>query len=158
PDLVRERRCRWPSNATERLLQRLFELAKRALDLRGCAAAFLGRELAFAVERHGDAEQPLHHSVVNLACDVDPLPQLARPLALERRDAGRSGERCRLAQRPQQVVLTLAERRPALAIGKRNADPAAGCGERDADEGPAQERAEAFWHVVGRRRPDLDDL
>ena len=122
-DLGHERRLGRARGAAERALNRRAQIGQRLLHLGRAAQAGLGGQVALAVERHRDPEQPLDHALVDLAGQVDPLLELARPLALGGHHARHRGERRRLAERPQQVPLGIVQRRLRQQRGRRRSPP-----------------------------------
>jgi hypothetical protein len=90
------------------------------------ACVSLAQQIARAVERHRHAEQPLDHSLVDLACEVDPLLELVGLLELGREDARDRGQRRGLSERPQERPVGFLQRRARhQAVGEDHADRAA---------------------------------
>src|SRR6185437_6080167 len=90
-DLGAERRLGGTRRAAERALERRPQVRERRLGLLGAALARRGRQLAVAVERHRDAEQPLDDTLVQLAGKVNALLQLAGLLELRGDDPRHRG-------------------------------------------------------------------
>ena len=133
--LLPQRRLRRPWCAPQRTLEGAPQVRERKLRLACAALAGQRREIALAVQRHRDAEQPLDHALVDLPRQIDPLLELHRLLGLGRDDPRHRRQRRRLAQRPEQVLLGVIKRRCRhQPVGEDHADRAAGRGHRHAEQ------------------------
>ena len=93
-----------------------------------------GQRLAGA-EREGEAEEPLHHPLVDLAGELDPLVELARALVLAGGPLDAGGERREPPEREHRLALLGRElESPAALVGEDHPEPAAAGGDRAADE------------------------
>src|SRR3954447_26907548 len=81
------------------------QLGQRAVQLVAETRAGRGGQLALRPQDEGDAEHALHHAVVQLPREGEPLGQAAGTLVLAGHHPGARGESGRLAQRPQRVAL-----------------------------------------------------
>jgi hypothetical protein len=157
-ELGRERRVRRRRRAPERALQRRAQLAERGAHLDRAARPCLGAQRLLGRQRQRDAEQALHDAVVDVAREVDALLELARALAVVRRDPRRRRERERLAEHPQQLPARLVDRRRAGGrLGEDDADPAARGDDRHVHERVvADELREVVGDVMALGREHLD--
>ena len=132
-DLLCESRLCRARRPAQRPLQGRAQVHQRRLRLDGAALARVTGQVAVAVKRHRDAEQALDHALVDLACQIDPLLELARGLRLGCDDPRDRRQRRRLSQRPQQVPVGVAELgRGHQAIGEHHSDRPSGGGHRRA--------------------------
>ena len=96
---------------------------------------------------------------MDLTREVDAILQRAGALGLARGHARAGRQRRDLAQRPQQVALTVGQRAVVGAVGQDHAGPAAGGGHRGADQARvAQEAHRLGRQVDGEVAGDLQDL
>ncbi len=157
-DLVEQRRVGFRRLARERALQRPSEVEQRRLQLGRDPLAGGGAQLNLAGEHELDPEQALDDGLVHLAGQVHPLLQLAGLGLLVGGQPGERRQRGGLAQRPEQVALGVAQRRPVgAAVGQDHAEPAVGGRHRRAHERRlADQVAELRRHALGHRARDLD--
>src|SRR5207248_11422656 len=122
---------RWQGR--ERTLERPAQIADRLLHLDAAPLSFRRTERLRCAERQRHAEQPLQYPLVDLARQVEPFAETSRALLLPS-DVARGGhQRGGLAERPQQVALTVGElERSPAPIGADNAVRAAGGAQRRA--------------------------
>ena len=125
----------------------------------GAALARLVAERVLGAEHERDAEQPLHHALVQLAGEVDARLEQARAALLARRDADARRQRGGLAERPHRVALVVGELEAgAAAVGEDHAEPAAAGGHRRAGERlDAAEARVALGHPALEVAGDLHD-
>ena len=138
----------------ERTRERVAQILQRGLHLVGAAAPCLLAQAVLRPEREGDAEQPLHHALVDLARQVDArLEQSRLPLGVGGDpDAGR--QRGGLAEGPHRLPLVVGELEllaPAVGEDHSQGAPAGG-------HGGARERGELVEVRVARRHPLLQAL
>ena len=149
--------------------ERVAQVGERGVHLARAALARLLAQRVLRAEHQRDAEQPLHHALVELARQVDARLEQAGSALLARRDAHARGERRGLAERPHGVTLVVGELEAgAAAVGEDHAEPAAAGRHRHAGERrhaaevrvalghPALEVARDLHHAVLGER-DLRD-
>ena len=113
-------------------------------------AALVGGQRLPGAEREGEAEQPLHHPVVDLAGELDPLVELARALVLAGGPLDARRERGEAAEREHRLALLGGElEAAAAAVGEDHPEPAAaGRDRRAGDRGDPGEARVARRHLA----------
>ena len=126
------------------------------LHLLGAAFARLGVELELSGERERDAEQPLDDALVHGAGEINALLELQSLLVLAGGNPRHRGQRSGLAERPQQLALSLLQRRRApIAVADDHADPTTSRNHWHADD-VRQAEALGILHRNGRIEPLRD--
>ena len=150
-ELPAQRRAGVEARRRERSRERVAEVGEGGMHLARAALARLVGQRVLRAEHQRDAEQPLHHALVQLARQVDARLKQAGSALLARRDAHARGERRGLAERPHGVALLVGELEAgAAAVAEDHAEPAAAGRHRHAGE-----RLHAAEARVALRHPAL---
>ena len=151
-ELAAQRHAGVHRRGRERPLEGVAQVGQRRLHLVGAAAPRLVAQPRLRPERQRDAEQALHHALVDLAGEVDPGLEQPRAALLVGRDAHARGERRRLADRPHGAALVVVQlERLAAAVREDHAEPAAA-----GRHGGARERGQLGEVGVAGRHPALE--
>ena len=118
---------------------------------RGTSGAGPRTERLAGAEREDEAEQALHHAIVDLAGQLDPLVQLAGSLVLAGRALDARRERREAPQGQHRLALLLAQLEPpAAAVGEDHSEPAPA--RRDRAAGQRRDPGEAARSGPATRR------
>jgi hypothetical protein len=105
--LVGQRRTRLGRQRGQRPLERAAQIAQRLLHLDPAALTFSRLERRGRAQRERDAEQALHHALVDLPRQLEALAEVPAAFLLTRGVARGGHERGRLAERPQEMALAI---------------------------------------------------